>query len=518
MRNNGARSATDTPMSGPASGVLRQWLSAERLSDTLFIALLTLIEILPIQAALLTYTAAGSTSLSETFGPLWLIGATVLLFALARWRLAPHGAAWMALAALLIGASAVGLFVALSPTGYGHTPGGLFSGRWLTQLQQDATLDTPRFNRLFGIAPFVAYVGWRGMALVGGSLPKIETILRRFSFSLTVVIIACIGAVAAPITLQTPLQSALLPLLALDVFAGLAAAALARRGAGRDSASGDAPTNADALRWLLTAFGAAALVIVVALIIGLLFNPLPARTLLGALSPLGAALNAALAWLTTGLAYLLWIAFVKTLGAWLFRQSTFYMPPPQRGPLPASRAPAHSVLAPAPQALVIAVEALIGSVILFLIVFVVYLAVRSILRSLQASQEPEQDEEREALDALGLLRRQWHDALAALRSGRGAPDADPLTHGSARWLYRETLRAGAAAGLARKESETADEFSKRLTAALRETSAGDEVSMAALTQAYDEARYGEGATNASPEAAAEARQVASALARLRAER
>ena len=162
------------------------------------------------------------------------------------------------------------------------------------------------------------YLGWRGLTL-GAPPPRIETTLRRFTISLAVVVMACIGALVVPAALQATLQGALLTLLALDVFAGLAAAALSRRGGGREAAEADA--GAETMRWLLTAFGAAALVIAVAFIIGLAFNFGLLTALLGGLGPVGEALNIAADWLVHAIAYLLWIAFVRTLGA-LFLQRT----------------------------------------------------------------------------------------------------------------------------------------------------------------------------------------------------
>src|SRR6185437_486841 len=80
--------------------------------------------------------------------------------------------------------------------------------------------------------------------------PRIETTLRRFTISMAVVVVACIGALVVPATLQATLQGALLTLLALDVFAGLAAAALARwtRGSGGGRWRRDDALAADRIR------------------------------------------------------------------------------------------------------------------------------------------------------------------------------------------------------------------------------------------------------------------------------
>lgn len=507
------RAMRNQPTRMTSGATHRSGRSAERVSDGLLVALLALLEVAPLEALLLMYAAASATPLSQAFGPLWLIVATLLVFALARWRLERRGAGLVALTSLLIGAGAFVLFVALSPTAYGATPGGLFSARWLLQLQGDIALDAPRVNGLLSIAPFVAYLGWRGLTL-GGPLPRVETTLRRFTISMTAEIIACLGAIAAPASAQASLTAALLATLALNVFAGLAAAALARRGTWHDLL-GDEATNAETLRWVLTACGAAATVIVVALAAGLPLSLVQGRSLLAALSPVGDTLNAALAWLTNALAYALWFAFVRTLGAWLFQNVSFNEQQPQRG-APAAHSPPHHVVTP-PHALIIAAETLIIAAIVTVIVLGVVLAVRSLLRATRAPDEPEQDEDRESLDARGLLRRQWRDLLARLWGGAGAQDVDPLPRGGVRWLYRELLRAGAAAGLARRASETADEYNQRLALTLRERGAGDELYLTALTEDYDNARYGDRAATPSPRAAEEAQRATSALTRLRAE-
>lgn len=490
-----------------------RWLSPDRVAIACSVAFLALLEVIPLQALALTYAGATQLSLADTFGPLWLIVVTLLLFALARWRLGRFGPTPVALVSLLIGAVAFAGFAALSPTAYGDFPGGLFSLNWLAHLQLDAQLDTPRFNGLFVILPLVIYLAWRGLTL-GAPPPRIEPTLRRFTISLAAVMAACLGALTAAPVMQASLQGALLGLLALDVFAGLAAAALARRGSGREV--GQAETGAEMARWLLTALGAAALVILVAFVIGLALNLNVFLFLLRALGPVGEAVNSALTWLVNGLAYVLWLLFVKTIGAWLFQNAAFYVHQPQHAGLP----PAHAhqqELKPPPLGFLVAAGIIVGLVVVALLAYLLYQGVRIVLRSLKPDAEPELDEERESLDARDLLRRQARDLLSGLRRGSGAKERDPLTPGSARWLYREALRAGASAGIGRRPGETADEYSRRLAEALRERGAApDEPELAALTASYDDARYGERTAPPTPEAAASARQLAATLNKLRA--
>ena len=489
-----------------------RWLSPERVATACSVACLALLEVIPIQALALTYAGVTQVSLADTFGPLWLIVAALLLFALARWHLGRLGPVAIALISLLIGVVAIAGFIALSPTAYGGFPGGLFSPNWLTQLRLDAQLDTPRFNGLFVLLPLVIYLAWRGLTL-GAPPPRIELTLRRFTLSLAAVMAACLGALAAASVMQASLQGALLGLLALDVFAGLAAAALARRGGGREE--GQAETGAEMARWLLTALGAAALVILVSFVIGLALNLNLFLFLLRALGPVGDALNRALTWLVNGLAYVLWLVFVKTIGAWLFHDAAFYVHPPQHATLPPSHAH-QQALAPPPLGFLVAAGIIVGLIVVALLAYLLYEGVRIMLRSLKMDADPELDEERESLDARGLLRRQARDLLAGLRRGADAKEQDPLTPGSARWLYREALRAGASAGIGRRPGETADEYSRRLAGALAERGAApDEPGLAALTASYDDARYGEATAPPSPSTAASARRLTAALNKLR---
>ncbi len=491
----------------------QRWLAPERASAAVSIALLTLLETLPIEAAILTYTAANNESLDQAFGPFWLIVGTLLLFALARWLVGARHPAWTFCAALLIGMLTATLFAALSPTAYGSVPGGVFSSNWINELITDATLDAPRFNGLFVIVPVVAYLGWRGLVL-GGALPKIDTTLRRFMISLAVVMTACICGLAAPANLQASLQGALLTLLALDAFAGLAAAALSRRSVEQTSAQVD--TRSETTRWLLTALGAAALVIAVAFLIGLALNLRLFSALVGSLGPVGAAINTAVTWLVTGLAYIIWSIFFFLFG-WIPKAKGPLIPhPPSPASVPKTK-PFHPA-APIPELFLIVAGAIVVLIVVVAIVVAINAAVQALLRTLNPGDRPEEDEEREALDARGLLRRQARDLLNVLRRRRAA-ERDPLTAGSARWLYREALRAGAAAGIARQPGETADEYSHQLDATLRErASTSDDTRLVTLTRAYDNARYGaedERQPKATPDVVAASRWVTAALRRLR---
>ncbi|HEX8981235.1 MAG TPA: DUF4129 domain-containing protein [Ktedonobacterales bacterium] len=487
------------------------WLSPEWANKGLHVALLTMLEILPIQACLLMY-AAGTTSMSVAFGPLWLIVAAILAFALIRQRVGEREALLVMILSVLLGASVCLLFAALSPTAYGDVAGGLFSTGWVNALRRDALYDTARFNGLFSIVPFVFYLGWRGLTL-GAGFPRAYVTLRRFAFGLAVIIVACVGALSVPKQAQPELESVLLLLVALEAFAGLAAAAMARRDEEQTAAVG--ADARESTRWLLNAFGAAALVVGVAFLIGLTLDLSLATPITRALGSLGAIITTALSWLTEHLAYLLWILFVKTLGAWFFKNKQFIQMPKEEPGAIASKTHKQPVIVPPPHQLVVAAEIIISALVVGTLLYIIYRLVAYLLRAQRAPTDPEMDEEREGLNEGGLLRRQLADLLGRLR-GAFSTEPDPLQSGGVRWHFREVLRAGTAAGLARRDGETADEYGRRIAAVTQVASvAGPDASLSTLTTAYDDARYGERERPAAPAVAAEAKRLTDALRRLR---
>lgn len=487
------------------------WLSPDRVNDGLHIALLTLLEVLPIQACLLIY-AAGTTSMSNAFGPLWLIAAVLLMFALVRRKVGDRSTVLVTILSVFVGACGCILFTALAPTAYGEVAGGPFSMGWVNALHQDAAHDTARFNGLFSIPPFVAYLGWRGLTL-GAGFPRTYVTLRRLAIGLSVIIVACMGVLSVPSQAQRELGSALLLLVALEAFAGLATAALARRDDQQTTAEG--ANSRENTRWLLNALGAAAFVVGVAYLVGLTLDLRMATPLTRAVGNFGVLVNAALSWLIERFAYLLWILFVKTLGAWLFKNAQFYQSPPRDTGAVAPGAHKQPVIVPPPYQVLVTAEIIIGALCVGALLFVIYRLVTYLLRARRAPTDPEMDEEREGLDGRGLLRRQIAELLGQLR-GVFASEPDPLRAGSVRWHFREALRAGAAAGLERRDSETADEYGRRMTAITQAAQgAGSEASFATLTAAYDHARYGEHDAPATPAIAAEAKRLTDALRRLR---
>jgi hypothetical protein len=130
--------------------------------------------------------------------------------------------------------------------------------------------------------------------------------------------------------------------------------------------------------------------------------------------------------------------------------------------------------------------------------YIVYRAIKSMRSS---TIHADLVEERESLDAGGLFGAQLRGLLAGLRRAPGQPE-EALEAGSVRTIYRDVLRAAAAAELPRSPSETPDEYRERLEqargAAVQSGGTaghGPDIDaakddLADLTTAYDRERYG----------------------------
>jgi hypothetical protein len=118
--------------------------------------------------------------------------------------------------------------------------------------------------------------------------------------------------------------------------------------------------------------------------------------------------------------------------------------------------------------------------------YIVYRAIKSMRSS---TIHADLVEERESLDAGGLFGAQLRGLLAGLRRAPAQPD-EALEAGSVRTIYRDVLRAAAAAELPRAPSETPDEYRERLEQARGADGQIGEADLADLTAAYDRERYG----------------------------
>ncbi len=452
----------------------------------LFLTLLAL-EAAPVQAWLIVYAAAQIGDARQTAAPFWLVAGILALFAVARWRLMRYSAiavmgAWI----LLAGVSVLAL-ARFSPLMFGGESLPLFSTSWLSALSNGET----DYSGLAGLIPLTVYLGWRGSAL-GEPAPAFSRVSRRFSIGLGALTLAIFGSLATPPAFVGDVSAALLILLALEGFAGMSALALSRPLAGSGRTDTIMPGAEYSTRWQITAVIMAFVISASVALIGGALNVRALRTLFTWLGPVATLLNQAGAWLTQSLAYLLYLISVYWL-SFLIPKNLPNQPP--HTPQPPSGVKNTHVTPPIPAAYGNIAAIIIGAIAVIGVLILLFLLARVLLKSLSKSTDEEVEEEREDLDAGGLLRQQARNLLNRWRSARRRPsERDELRRGGARWLYREVLRAGARAGYERRESETADEYAARLATALdagaARTGDSDASELRALTRAYDDARYG----------------------------
>lgn len=464
-----------------------------------FTLTLLILEAVPVYAWLLVLAATQPSGLQMTAAPFWLVCMILALFALRqRWF---GGASTLAYIAswTLIGAVAVLALARFSPLLYGSAQYPFDSASWLTALF-DGAFDA---NSFVGLLFLTGYLGWRG-AVVGGRTTYYSLVARRFWIALAATILALFGALAAQSSINS-LAAELTLLLSLEGLVGLAALALGRPAS--DSMRHDArmPGAESSTRWLALSFIVAVAVVLLALVVGSLLDLREILSALSWLGPVGAAANAALYWLAQGFAYLLYLIF-NPLVVWLAglskRQSPVQSQQPHPPTLPHKSTPLSQAVA-AYEFLIVGVVIVLALVAVAVILFFIARAIANA----RAKASDEVDEEREALDARGLLRQQIRALLDGFRAPRPAAEHDDLQHDSARWLYREVMRAGARVHVERQPGETADEYATRLATLLRAGGFAD-AELLALTHAYDAARYGSAVEDppAAPEMAAQARQ------------
>lgn len=441
-----------------------------------------MLEIIPVYAWLVILAAYGSGGADQVGVPLWAL----VLVALAYWGIgtasARLGRFVTTLLALLLGVSA-----ALSVIGLGSNAQDAASPldfTWLARLGADLAGNGPAVSSLLMVAAIFAYVGWRA-ASIGRRLPDVSGVRMRFALSFSALALACVTLAGLPQELRTLPIGWLSVLLPLDVFAGLLASSLARQQEARTMRA--EMSQIDSPRWLGVALILSALVVLIALTLSAFINLDGVSALLNQLGPVGRALGAALNGVMQLLERVLstlfdapaeWLRHAIRSGGTSTTQQPTQPPAPGRGGQ-ANDQGRWRLLA------VIALSA-ISSLALILLAFGF---MRLLRRGDEISGDETVEEERAALDGRALLREQARDLLSRFQRRPGvAPDTLPA--GSVRALYRGMLQAAAAHGVGRISSETPDEYSIRLSGALREGS--ERADLETLTGAYDSARYGEG--------------------------
>ncbi len=426
----------------PANAAHERWWSSRRAYAAAAMLSALALELLPFESALLLVAAADGVSVSGVAVPFWYAALTLAL----GWAFGRGLRRYGAVRALALSGPTIFLvwllLVRISPAGYGAVPGGPFDGAWLAALFGELTNGAQNLSRLFGLLALAIYLWYRGI-LVGVQPLGLDDVLRRFKVGM-VVIIGCAALLVSAPTSARP--------------GGIVGGAL---------------------------------------LFGLLFNAGSLSALLTHLGPLGVALDAAARWLTNGIAQLLGLLFdapvraLKTLGA--------HAPPSSPNPPSTAHCSGSNCAQPAgpPPAVLIIGSVLFYTFILAIIITLCVYLYRLIGRWITHRPRLAPDdvtEERESLDGRALFRRQLRDLFARRRRARPIPAAEErLEAGSVRALYRDVLRTAARRGLPRLAAETPDEFAVRLSTAgpLAGDPAGPPADLAALSAAYDDARYGE---------------------------
>lgn len=469
---------------------MRLWSADKARAALLFGALISL-EAAPVSAWLIVYAATESGDIRLTAAPLWLVIGVLALFAGARRNLARLGPLALTVAWVMCGMISVLALIRVSPLGYGDLSIAPWSLFWLGDFGAALSTGASPLDATLGLSALTLYLGWRG-ARLGEGAPMVSHVSRRFSIGMGAIILAAFGSLASAAGSMRPVSASLLALLALEGFAGLSALAISRPIAGSGRTDAVAPGAEHSSRWQIAAVVIALLIVTCVAFVGGVLNVTAMPFLFSWLAPIADVLNRFGSWLTQSIAYVLYLVSVF----WLSHFVPGHLPnqpinvprfPQQNGPSHHAQAIPHSFVDIA--TMIVAAIAVIG------VLVALYIVARVVLRTLNKPVSDEIEEERERLDASSLLRQQARDLLGLWRGMAGrTTDRDELRRGSARWLYREVLRAGARAGYDRQVSETADEYAARLAQALNSDGRmiGEPVAddLRALAHAYDDARYG----------------------------
>lgn len=489
--------------------------SARRVRAALLFGALIALEAAPVQAWLVVYAATESGAITMTAAPFWLVLGVLALFAAARWRLGRVGALVMTVAVAFCGIVSVLALTVFSPLAYGGAHVSPVSLSRLGDLAQGLLAGGSLLNVVMGFTLLTIYLGWRGMRL-GEGAPLFSHVSRRFKIGIGALVLAIFGSLVSVPASARATAAVLLVMLTLEGFAGLCALALSRPSAGSGRADAIMPGAELSSKWQILAVVIALLIVASVAAIGGLLDLTAMRALFSWLSPAASVLNRFGSWLTQSLAYVLYLVIAQWLSFLIPKNlpnAPVHLP---RVPVTKNHGSSTQVI---PGQYVGIATVIVSALVVIAALAALYFITRALLRTLNQPAGDGVEEERELLDASGLLRQQARDVLHWLRGGRArAPEIDELRRGSARWLYRELLRAGAQVGFERRASETADEYAARLAGVLDgdgrsidDPSAGD---LRELARAYDDARYGEVGGDAPGEIVEHARRVTQRLGAL----
>lgn len=385
------------------------------------------------------------------------------------------------------------LLLRISPAVYGSMGASFFDFSWLTgQAATVSALDIQPFL-LIVLFALVVYLWLRGAALALRPETSI-TLSLRFAVYLAALMIAVLSLNAMPSDVRAPDTAALTLLIIGEVFFGLVGAALARLAAQRRDQHDTA--RSDDARWIGSALLVALGVVIVALFASLIFGFDSFLAFLGYLGPIGIAIGTVLTW------------FVNLTGQLAAALSNLiHLTPPAKhaptqqpnislqcvyvkinGKLEVRCIQSHTTTAPGwIQALVIVG---ITAAVLAIVSIILYFVINSALARYRHTAQPEEADEREALDGRSLFAEQVRGLLDRFGQ-RVAPERDPLQRGTVRYMYRDVLRSAKSRGLERAPAETPDEYAGRLTrtAPLAARATGESDDFLVLSDAYNGARY-----------------------------
>ena len=449
-----------------------------------------LLELLPVEAALVV--AAGYNSQQDLVVPvpLWFLAGTLLLacgigrflIGASLQRLLVISLPFMAITALLL--------IRVSPAAYGSYGSGFFDWSWIFAVGQDFADQASRSTAILPLLLLLVYIWWRGLRL-GGDSPDHQTVMNRFKYGMIAMVAFTIASIAVPAEVRPRVIGILSLLLPAEVFVGLIASALGRLAQNQVEHRGDAYLASNNQLWLGTAFALAVVTVGFALLINLILNYQSVGSLLALLGPVGSVVNRLTTVLVNALAQLLRFLFDWLIGS--FKPSTSHqtihtphspLPPPQKG---------HHHSPGIPEIFLIIAGILLQVLAVVLVIFLMLWLVRTVVTR-RRPPEDILDEERESLDSASIFKEQFRAFLAGLRPRRKAAWVDPLTPGSVRYLYRDFLETASRRGLARDIGETPDEYGARLASSGTLTGPerrGGETpeALEGLSEAYDVSRY-----------------------------
>jgi hypothetical protein len=475
------RAANSTPPRRARSS----WSSG--LQGIVLVAALMALDLLPLYALLLVAAGSGAGSVRRVALPFSYLAAASAICALVGHLVRHLPLANIIAAGIVVGGALWLVAIAISPATCSSVPGGVCDANWLSAdlayLDALASGSAP-ISALVALGLVVLFLVWRGMFHSLGE-PDLDSVLTLFKISLCVLVFAAILAVGLRPGDRAEVNAALAFLVPLAVFAGLVAAALSAAAASREELPGADLRTAGGERWLGMAIVLSGGVVLLGLLASAILTYGSLGAALAQLGPVGEGLNALVEWLILAFAGILFFLLGPLINA--LQSIANRTPPTPQGPSGVPQtASSPSVL---PEPWVHITQIVLTVLVVLLVLLIAVLVLRMLTGAQRARLNDSVEEEREALDGASLLRAQLRSLLGRLGQRTPSEVEESLPSDSIRTLYRELLQVAADRGIGRRGSETPDEYGRRLNARLHGVAPPSEV--ATISEAYDEARYGE---------------------------